>query len=73
MTGDELYALGYSLQYAPWGVSVYRTINGEAEPSDAAVEGVATIHFPDGPVSDAEAIRRGWEFAAANFVQRRLA
>lgn len=70
MTGDELYALGYALQYSCWGVHV---ILEDAAHMDDEPKAVHTFFFPDGPISTEEAVRRGWEFAAAHFVAARLA
>lgn len=72
MTSDELYAKGYSLEWSIWGVTVYRTIDGSAEPSVAAVERTAVVNF-ETPLKETEAAARGWEAAAADFVKRRLA
>jgi len=71
MTADELYAKGYTLRFAAWGVSVYRTIDGSPEPSDEAVECVKQVHF-ERPLREDEAVVRGWEAATADYVMRRL-
>lgn len=71
MTPDELYAKGYSLTWASWGVSVYRTVDGSPEPSASSVECVKQVHF-DRALREDEAAARGWEAATVDFVQRRL-
>lgn len=64
MTADELYERGYSLEYGTWGVYVYRH---EGEDHRDTI----TVHFGE-PTGTAEACRRGWEAAEADFVKRRL-
>ena len=71
MTREELYAHGYTLSCAAWGVYVYRTIDGSPEPSEAPVDIVATILF-EKPLNVAEACARGWEAAMVHFVKQRL-
>ena len=71
MTPDELYAKGYSLEWAAWGVDVYRTVDGSAEPSPSAVKRVAHVRF-EAPLQEAEACTRGWAAATADFVAQRL-
>lgn len=71
MTPDELYAHGYSLEYAMWGVSVYRTVDGSHGASDAAVQGVKTIQFGE-PMLAEKAQQLGWEAAQVDLVKRRL-
>lgn len=71
MTSDELYAKGYSVTLAAWGVSVYRTLDGSPGDSEAAVECVKQIHF-DRPLQEAEVAAIGWEAAQVDLVIRRL-
>jgi hypothetical protein len=68
MTPDELYAKGYSLEYATWGVTIYRE---DRDHPDDDPYFVGTVHF-NHPHSTAEAQQRGWEAAEVDFVKRRL-
>lgn len=71
MTPSELLAKGYSLEWAAWGVSVYRTTDGSPATGNAPVNQVAAIHFQQ-PLQKDEACARGWDAARIDFVKRRL-
>lgn len=70
MTSDELYALGYALQTATWGV---RVILEDPDHMNEDYDAIATwvVGFGE-PLTTAEAEKRGWEAAQADFVKRRL-
>ena len=66
MTPNELYAVGYAIEYSPWGVYVYRETLDHMETLETT-----TVSF-ERPVTSEEAQRRGWEAATVDFVKRRL-
>lgn len=71
MTPDELYALGYALETSAWGVRVILE-DADHMNADTDIKAMLVFHFPQATPHE-EAARIGWERAAADFVQRRLA
>jgi hypothetical protein len=79
MTPDELYALGYAVETSAWGVRVFRSMqtvvtapDGTEQFAGEPIEHTMTFHFTHAATHE-ESARRGWEYAAIDFVQRRLA